>query len=995
MDELFGIPVDSLLAGLLVVLGIAGALLALLVLRNPILARLGVRNVGRRRSRTALIVVGLMLGTTIVAAALTTGDTMSTTIRSAAIEQLGATDEVVSAEGATADVPGELGSATGIGYLESSVVTDVERALAGSGLTDGITPAITELAALQAPRTRQNEPRVMLFAADPARMKGFAPIERVEGGRVELADLRDGEVYLNEQAADELDARAGDEVLLFAGGPGVPLRTRDIVRFDGSGTDGSAFLMPLAAAQQLLGKPDKVKHVLVSNQGGQTSGAQLSDAVVERLETALAGSNVEVEAAKRDAIEEADEAGSAFMAFFTTFGSFSIAAGILLIFLIFVMLAAERRGELGIARAVGTRRGHLVQMFTFEGAAYDLAAALVGALLGAIVAFGMVIVMTEALGSEGIDVRYAVTGQSLGIAYSLGVLLTLAVVALSAWRVSRMTISTAIRNAPEPPGQRRRHWIPALVGLGLGALLAFSANGAATPLLLGVSLVIVSIVPLARLVRVPDRVAFTVAGLALIVLWMVPWRWYEVVFGELSMNFSTWIASGLMVVIGAVWTIVYNADVLLGAAMRLLGRIRSLAPILRISMAYPLKSRFRTGTTLAMFTLVVFTLVTGTATSGSFVAAFQDESLTGGGFQVRGATSPTAPILDMKAALADADGISAGDFRTVASQSVLAADAWQEGTARKPESYGVRGLDDAFLEHTTFEIGSFASGYHSSREVWEAVRSTPNLAVVDPWIVPRRDQFGFNATPSDFRLTGFFYEDGGFEPIPVVLKDAQTGRTTTLHVIGVLSDTAPLEMVGIATSQVTLDVAFPRRTAPTIHLFETAPGVDPEQAAARLESAFLANGMEAESIHDVVEEATSASLTFNRLIQGFMALGLVVGIAALGVVSARAVVERRQQIGVLRAIGFRRGMVEAAFLLESSFIALTAIVVGSALGLLLAWNIIDDTRRQPSWGTIELVVPWLNLGLIFAVVYGVALLATLAPALRASRIRPAEALRYE
>ena len=59
-----------------------------------------------------------------------------------------------------------------------------------------------------------------------------------------------------------------------------------------------------------------------------------------------------------------------------------------------------------------------------------------------------------------------------------------------------------------------------------------------------------------------------------------------------------------------------------------------------------------------------------------------------------------------------------------------------------------------------------------------------------------------------------------------------------------------------------------------------------------------------------------------------MMLGLVVGVAALGVISARAVVERRQQIGVLRAIGFRRGMVQAVFLIESSFIALTSIVVG-------------------------------------------------------------------
>ena len=56
------------------------------------------------------------------------------------------------------------------------------------------------------------------------------------------------------------------------------------------------------------------------------------------------------------------------MSVFTTFGSFSIAAGILLIFLIFVMLSAERRSELGIARAVGTRREHLVQMFVVRGA---------------------------------------------------------------------------------------------------------------------------------------------------------------------------------------------------------------------------------------------------------------------------------------------------------------------------------------------------------------------------------------------------------------------------------------------------------------------------------------------------------------------------------------------------------------------------------------------------------------------------------------------------
>jgi putative ABC transport system permease protein len=1000
VNELFGIPLDTLLAMLAIALAIALGVLAALALRNRVLVRLGVRNVGRRRSRTALIVVGLMLGTTIIAAALTTGDTMSNTIRSTAVEVLGQTDEVVSARGAADDIPGELGAATGQGWFDESVVERVRRALAGTGLADGVTGAVVEPVAVQTPRTRQSEPSVNLFGADASRMAGFSPIRDRTGRELRLDALRPGELYLNAKAADELDARAGDAVLVYTGAEPVRARVRAVVEFDGTGTADAALLVPLVEAQRLLGHPGEILHVLVSNRGGTTSGARLS-ADVERVLTPLvAPLGLEVTTAKQDAIEAADEAGSAFMAFFTTFGSFSIAAGILLIFLIFVMLAAERRGELGIARAIGTRRGHLVQMFTFEGAAYDLAAAVVGALLGAVVAYGMVAVMASALGASdedaGLQVQYAASPRSLLVAFALGVLLTLVVVAVSAWRVSRMTISTAIRNLPEPPAPRRRRWLLAVLSIGFGSLLAVTAGDSATPLMLGISLVVVGLVPLARVAGIPDRLAYTLGGVAIVVLWMLPWSVWEWAFGPLRMNFSTWIAAGLMIVVGAVWTIVYNADVLLAVVMRVAGRVPSLAPLLRISMAYPLRARFRTGTTLAMFTLVVFTLVTGTATNGSFIAAMDDVGEFGGGFTIRGGTGAAAPISDMRAALEGAPGIRARDFPVVGSQSVLAVEARQLSAGRREETYLVRGLDDAFLGHTTFGLGAIARGYSSAPEVWRALRERPGLAVVDSFVVPRRDQFGFAVGLSDFRLSGFYVDDGKpFEPIPVEVRDKQTGERLRVTVIGVLKDGAPLEMVGLSTSQRALAAAFPGRVRPTIHYFDTAPGVDPRQAAAGLESAFLASGLEAESIEEVVEEAIAASRTFGRLIEAFMALGLVVGVAALGVISARAVVERRQQIGVLRAIGFRRRMVQAVFLLESSFLALTAIVVGTALGLLLAWNIVRDSRQQSSWENVTLVVPWGNLVLVFLLVYAVALLATLAPAARASRIRPAEALRYE
>jgi putative ABC transport system permease protein len=153
--------------------------------------------------------------------------------------------------------------------------------------------------------------------------------------------------------------------------------------------------------------------------------------------------------------------------------------------------------------------------------------------------------------------------------------------------------------------------------------------------------------------------------------------------------------------------------------------------------------------------------------------------------------------------------------------------------------------------------------------------------------------------------------------------------------------------------------------------------------------------MQADSLPELLSNAVSASLTFDRLVEGFMGLGLIVGVAALGVITARAVVERRQQIGVLRAIGFSRGMVQLSFLIESSFIALTSIFVGTVLGLAVAFSVIHDSQQQPGFENLSFVVPWLSLGVIFLTVYAIAMATTLAPARRASRIYPAQALRYE
>ena len=991
MSKLFGIPTGSLAAVLGLLLAAVIGAVAVFAVRNRVFLRLGIRNVGRRRGRSALIVAGLMLGTAIIAAALATGDTMSTTIRSSAVKALGSTDEVVAAKGLEEALSAES-AGTASRYFPQSYADRISKAVAGTGLVDGVAPTIVEDIAVQDVTSRQNEPRVTLFATDPARMSGFGEI-RSDGEVVSLGELRPGEIYLNKKAAADLGAHVGDRVRVYAGQSRELDRVKAIVSYKGGGTDGDGLLMPLAHAQRLLDKPGLVRAVFVSN----TAGVSATDAVIRQLKPVVSPLGLETDNTKQDALKTADSTGAAFMSMFTTFGSFSIAAGILLIFLIFVMLAAERRSELGIARAVGTRRGHLVQMFVYEGLAYDLIAAAVGALIGIGVAYLMVLAIASAFGGlADIEIGYSVKPTSVVIAYAIGMLLTFAVVGFSARRVSRMNIVSAIRNLDEPPAgkARRRRWLLGLAGLVFGALLLVSGasqdNGVTIGL--GATVAILSLVPLARLTRLPERAIHTGAGLALVLWFVLPTtRW---LFGDTKQNFSIFVLAGLAIVVGATWTIMYNADVLLGAVGSTLGRIRGLAPVLRMSMAYPLRGLFRTGVTLAMFTLVVFTLVVGAITTGSFVHAFDDLKSFGGGFGIRATTSAASPVTDMRSAIAGVPGLRASDFRVVSSQSLLPVKARQTNAPGTAESYVVHGVDSAFLDHNTYRLAATARGYASPAAVWRAVRDHPGLAVADALVAPRKSNWNFGPKP-DFSLHGFYLEDKTFSPIPVTVRDQQTGRSRKLTVIGVLSDTAPEFMVGLWTSQRTLAATFGDRVLPTVHLFALDPGVDANAEAKKLEAAFLANGMQADSMQKLLDDNVGASVTFDRLIEGFMGLGLIVGVAALGVITARSVVERRQQIGVLRAIGFKRRMVQLAFLLESSFIALTSILVGAGLGIIVGRNVIVDARRLPSWEHMSLQIPWLTLGLIFLAVYVVALLTTWAPALRASRVYPAEALRYQ
>jgi putative ABC transport system permease protein len=120
-------------------------------------------------------------------------------------------------------------------------------------------------------------------------------------------------------------------------------------------------------------------------------------------------------------------------------------------------------------------------------------------------------------------------------------------------------------------------------------------------------------------------------------------------------------------------------------------------------------------------------------------------------------------------------------------------------------------------------------------------------------------------------------------------------------------------------------------------------------------------------------------------------LGLAIVIAILGIVNtlALSVVERKREIGMLRAIGMQRAQVRRTLYLESLLIALFGAVLGLALGIGFGALF---THTLHAKGLPTLSVPW-EQALLFLVLAGfVGVLAALWPGTRAARTKPLAAI---
>lgn len=215
------------------------------------------------------------------------------------------------------------------------------------------------------------------------------------------------------------------------------------------------------------------------------------------------------------------------------------------------------------------------------------------------------------------------------------------------------------------------------------------------------------------------------------------------------------------------------------------------------------------------------------------------------------------------------------------------------------------------------------------------------------------------------------------------------GVVVTVPVTGILADN---QLLGEwFTSESVYEQLVPAiMRADLAVLVQAAPGTDVAALRGELEKAsdpFLV--VQVKDREEFKGEQGQQINTLLAVLYGLLALAVV--IAILGIVNtlALSVVERRREIGMLRAVGMQRPQVRRTIYLESVLIAVFGAAVGVLLGLAFGWGFV---RTLADEGLGTLAVPW---GQVVGMLLGsgvVGVLAALWPAIRAARTKPLEAI---
>ncbi len=195
----------------------------------------------------------------------------------------------------------------------------------------------------------------------------------------------------------------------------------------------------------------------------------------------------------------------------------------------------------------------------------------------------------------------------------------------------------------------------------------------------------------------------------------------------------------------------------------------------------------------------------------------------------------------------------------------------------------------------------------------------------------------------------------------IVLQN-ERGETVKLRLVGLLKTS--IFQSELLISEDNFLRHFPDQSGYGAFLVETQ---QPVQLTALVETRLKDIGLDAVSTTQKLAHFQEVENTYLSTFQTLGGLGLLLGTLGLGIVLLRNVIERRGELAVLRAFGFRRSVLSRMLLAENGFLMLVGLAIGSASALIAV------APHVMSYGAL---IPWESLALTLVIIYGAGLIAS-------------------
>ncbi|WP_017607187.1 hypothetical protein [Nocardiopsis xinjiangensis] len=237
-------------------------------------------------------------------------------------------------------------------------------------------------------------------------------------------------------------------------------------------------------------------------------------------------------------------------------------------------------------------------------------------------------------------------------------------------------------------------------------------EGTAAETLTGLTLVLGALGGLLPLLRVPSRLAHSVCALAIIVLWSLPGE----LFGDAGSGITLFFLAGIALVAAGVWLFVSNSGLMQRLMRRLLTPLPAMASVVPISVAYSMRNRVRSGTTVAMLSIVVLTITLSGFVTAAVNEIYSDHRAVTGGFDMRATwAAPEGDPPDLREVFDESPRIDTSEVARIGGYAETTAQARQIDADTGSEDVQIRGADEDYLLNNRYSVPLRAPGSRARR----------------------------------------------------------------------------------------------------------------------------------------------------------------------------------------------------------------------------------------------------------------------------------------